>query len=298
MKIHRTPTLTSQSRISAVHRAPTFLTRAVVGAVVAACLLTTSRAQNAAAPAWPLSSPQLSTIPTGPLGDAIRFGHKVVTQTQTVAKEYVGNGLNCTSCHLSGGTAGNAAPWVGIWGVFPEYRSRNARVDTLQDRINDCFLRSMNGKALPQDSSEMLGILSYMQWLSEGVPTGVSVQGRGFLEIELPAASRIDVQNGQRLYQLQCSSCHGMDGQGRTEGSEYLYPALWGPKSFNIGAGMARLGTAAGFIKAKMPLHTKNHMSDRDAIDIAAYITRQPRPDYIPKALDWPKGGKPADAPY
>ena len=58
----------------------------------------------------------------------------------------LGNALNCTSCHLDGGRTPYAAPLVGIWGVFPEYRSRNARVNILEDRINDCFERSMNGR--------------------------------------------------------------------------------------------------------------------------------------------------------
>jgi thiosulfate dehydrogenase len=33
-------------------------------------------------------------------------------------------------------------------GVFPEYRPRNARVNTIDRRINDCFERSMNGRGL------------------------------------------------------------------------------------------------------------------------------------------------------
>ena len=39
-------------------------------------------------------------------------------------------------------------------------------------------------------------------------------------------------------------------------------------------------------------------MSDEDAYDVAAYFTRQPRPDFAGKDQDWPNGGKPADARY
>ena len=77
-----------------------------------------------------------------------------------------------------------------------------------------------------------------------------------------------------------------------------MFPALWGPKSFNIGAGMARLKTAAAFIKINMPLGQDNTLTSQQAFDIAAYVLRQPRPDFIGKARDWPKGGKPEDAPY
>ncbi len=246
-----------------------------------------------AADTAPLSPPADSAIPVGPLGDAIRHGAKVLNQTQTYAKPYVGNGLNCTSCHLNGGRTAYASPLAGLWGVFPAYSSRSGRVITLTDRINACFERSMNGKPLPLDSAEMRGLLAYIAWLSQGVPTGASVEGRGFLALGAPARTP-DPTQGKTLYTARCAACHGQDGQGIPG----AMPALWGPQSFNIGAGMARLDTAAAFIKAKMPLGQDNSLSEQDAYDIAAYFTRQPRPDFKDKRQDWPKGGKPADARY
>lgn len=247
----------------------------------------------------PLKPPPDSAIPQGPMGEAIRHGEKVLTQTQVYAKQYVGNGLNCTSCHLGGGKTAWASPWVGIWAVFPEYRSRNAQVNSLQDRVNDCFERSMNGKPLPPDSVEMRSILAYMWWLSQGVPTGVEVEGRGFKRIKLPAGTKPNLQNGKAIYATKCASCHGDNGEGKTgPKGEHLFPAVWGPKSFNIGAGMARLNNAAAFVQANMPLGQGNTLSDQEAFDVAAYFVSQPRPDFAPKSRDWPKGDKPADARY
>jgi thiosulfate dehydrogenase len=221
----------------------------------------------------------------------------VLTETQIYAKAYVGNGLSCSSCHLEAGQKAYAAPWVGLWGVFPEYRSRNGRVITLQDRVNDCFLRSMNGKALPYDSDEMRGILAYIWWLSRDVPTGVPVQGRGFARV--PATHPPNLTRGEIVYAEKCAQCHGADGQGREGASgEYVFPALWGRKSFNIGAGMARLGNAAGFVKTNMPVGQENTLSNEDALDVAAYFTRKPRPDFPAKSHDWPMGDKPDDVPY
>ena len=91
-------------------------------------------AADAAKVTAPFNPPSEESMPAGPMGEAIRYGHQLTTQTQVYAKKYVGNGLNCTSCHLNAGRTPNAAPWVGIWGVFPEYRTRNAEVNTLQDR--------------------------------------------------------------------------------------------------------------------------------------------------------------------
>ena len=40
---------------------------------------------------------------------------------------------------------------------------------------------------------------------------------------------------------------------------------------------MVRLSNAAGFVKTNMPLGQGNTLSDGDALDVAAYFTRQPR---------------------
>jgi len=237
------------------------------------------------------------SLPEGPVGEAVALGRRVLTHTPENAAAYSGNALNCSSCHLDAGRTPFAAPWVGIWGVFPEFRSRNARVNALQDRINDCFVRSLNGRALPLDSPEMIGILAYMQWLSRDVPTGKSVKGRGFLRIKSPQPP--DAGHGSQVYAEKCSQCHGAEGQGTVAPSgAMVYPPLWGPQSFNIGAGMARLNTAAAFVKANMPFGQGGTLSDQDAFDVAAFFTRQPRPDFARKSEDWPKGGKPEDARY
>src|SRR5262249_25666350 len=217
------------------------LARILALASVLLCGVSPACAQDhasAVAKVVPLHAPDEKTIPTGPLGAAIRYGKRITTETQRYAKPYVGNGLNCSSCHLDAGRRAYASPWVGLWGVFPEYRSRNGQVNALQDRVNDCFERSMNGKPLPYDSEEMRGILAYIWWLSKDVPTGVAVRGRGFARVSI--ARPADSKRGEIIYAAKCAVCHAADGQGR-EGpnGEYLFPALWGPRSFNIGAGMA-----------------------------------------------------------
>jgi thiosulfate dehydrogenase len=235
--------------------------------------------------------------PDGPVGVAVALGRRILTHTPANAPAFAGSVLNCTSCHLDGGRTPWAAPWVGIWGVFPEYRSRNAKVNALQDRINDCFERSLNGRPLPPESREMIGILAYMQWLSREVPTGKSAAGRGFLRIKSPKTP--DPVRGEQIYSQKCAVCHGEAGQGISAPSgDMIYPPLWGSKSFNIGAGMARLNTAAAFVKANMPSGQGGSLTDQDAFDVAAFFTHQPRPDFARKLEDWPMGDKPDDARY
>jgi thiosulfate dehydrogenase len=221
----------------------------------------------------------------------IRHGRDLVSATRQHLPRHVGNSLSCTSCHLEAGRRPKAAPFAGVPLDFPQYRARSGRVDTLEDRINDCFRRSLNGKPLAKDSRDMRAMIAYMTWLSKGIPAGKQAEGRGIPRIapKRPA----DPEAGKRLYAASCASCHGQDGAGMGG-----YPPLWGPRSFTIGAGMARMHTLAAFIRWNMPLGDGGSLSPEEAYDLAAYVLSHERPDYAAKHLDWPRGGKPEDAPY
>jgi thiosulfate dehydrogenase len=75
-------------------------------------------------------------------------------------------------------------------------------------------------------------------------------------------------------------------------------PPLWGPKSFNIGAGMARVQTAARFVHQLMPRDKPGTLTPQQAFDVASYVLSHPRPDFAGKEKDWPKGGAPTDVAY
>lgn len=240
--------------------------------------------------------PWMAKVPPGPPGDVIRRGYTIVSSTYETLPDRVGNGLHCTSCHLDGGTVANAGPWIGLPGVFPEYRARSGKVDSLPRRINDCFERSLDGKPLDESGSEMAEILAYITFLSADAPGGKPPPGRGFPKIQPPRTP--DRAAGATKYATACAACHQPDGGGLLAGSKYQFPPLWGPRAFNIGAGMARLDTASAFIRANMPRGAGGTVSEQDAYDIADYMIHQPRPDFAGKANDWPKGGKPRDARY
>ena len=244
----------------------------------------------------------------------ILYGKNLVDETEhyigpeviNPAMRYSGNNLTCSNCHLSGGTRPFSAPYVGVWGAYPNFRGRDNILGTLEDRINGCMERSMNGKPLPVDGKEMKAMLAYIKFLNNHVPTGEKIKGRGFATINIPSRAA-DPKQGGIVYNQHCSSCHGKDGQGLRKGKPgdgqgYLYPPLWGPDSFNDGAGMHRLLTAARFIKANMPFGTpvgKPVLSDGEAYDVAAYINSFPRPKKAYKEKDYPDLKlKPQDCPY
>jgi thiosulfate dehydrogenase len=226
--------------------------------------------------------------------DTAQAGKLLLDETKQRLPANVGNGLNCSHCHLNSGTVPWAAPYVGLPAVYPQYSTRDTKQVSLADRINDCFERSMNGKALALNSTAMKSMLAYMASLPVKLPDGKNFEGRGLAPIDQSLTPNL--VNGQKVYVAKCAACHGVQGQGIKAGTSYAIPPLWGNDSFNDGAGMARTYTAAAFVKAKMPPGAATELSAQDAVDVAQFFTHQARPVYPGKAGDWAKGGRPKDA--
>jgi len=225
-----------------------------------------------------------------PFSVEVRRGAAILNATRDSLPGHVGNGLRCTSCHLDGGTR-SVLGWKGVYARFPQYRSRTASVQVLEDRINDCFERSLAGKRMPADTAPMKAIVSYLAWMSSDVPVTPSVTGA---KITAPFDSLApDSAGGRKVFETICAKCHGSDGNGTS-----LATPLWGARSYSIGAGMARYRTAAAFIHANMPNDRPGTLTRQEAIDVAGFIDGRPRPDFAGKEKDWPKGDAPADAPY
>ncbi len=246
-----------------------------------------------------------SQIDQEPNAAQIRLGQRLLNDTARLLPGNVGAAMNCNSCHVQQGKKPLGAPYINTFNSFPQYNPRAARVVTLEDRINGCFQRSMNGKPLPKDGIEMQAMIAYMKWLAQDVPHGAKVQIANAWPIDTSLTP--DTTRGKTLYAAQCAACHGADGEGRQNAAGHIiFPPLWGEASFNIGAGLARTYKAAAFIRNNMPMaiNTQGHwgeggvLSDQDAVDIAAFFTHMPRPDFAGKDKDWPRGDKPKDARY
>ena len=234
--------------------------------------------------------PQESEVKDSVSLASIRRGRALFRNTRDSLPDHVRASLSCSNCHMADGTQANAMPVVGAYARFPQYRGRSARVDRIEDRINDCFERSMNGKALAWNGSDMRDMVSYLAFLSIGFPVGVEMEGQSVPALDpLPG----DTARGRTVFASNCAICHGVDGHGTVAG-----PPLWGPKSYNIGAGMARVNTAARFIHHLMPRDRPGSLTPQQAFDVATFINTQPRPDFAAKERDWPRGGAPPDVAY
>ncbi|HEY6095605.1 MAG TPA: c-type cytochrome [Gallionellaceae bacterium] len=221
--------------------------------------------------------PSESEIPDNEFGRIVRLGKNIFEDTQTYAKPYVGNGMNCVNCHLNAGRKPESAPLWGAYVRYPAYRAKNNKVNTYEERIQGCFKFSMNGKAPAPDSPEMVALVTYSYWLATGAPVGGTLKGAGFTELPKPASTP-DPARGKRVYADNCQVCHGANGEGQRAEGKSVFPPLWGAESFNWGAGMHRINTAAAFIKANMPLSRGHTLTDQEAWDVATFVLSHERP--------------------
>lgn len=249
--------------------------------------------------------PQDTAILDEPNAEEIFYGKRLLNETKRLLPDNVGASMNCNSCHISQGKIPLGDPYINSYNFYPRVMPRAGKEVDLEMRINGCFQRSMNGKPLDREGPEMKAMIAYMKWLSQNLPKEhkVAIENAGKVDESLVP----NPQRGAQIYQVQCASCHGDNGEGKfdTRG-DVVFPPLWGDQSFNIGAGMARTYKAAAFIKYNMPMGIQTKglwghggvLSDQDAVDVAEYFTHQPRPDFPGKVKDWPNGKKPKDARY
>lgn len=249
---------------------------------------------------------------TSPRESLVRLGHEIITETSKnigplapeLESRLAGNNLSCQSCHLDAGRKSGSASFVGVANRFPQFRGRENQIGSLIERVNGCMERSMDGQPLPEGSLQMQAIIAYMEWLSKDVPEEREAEFKGFAKVELPEEAA-DPVIGKTVYTKHCQSCHMENGQGQrpSENEKYIYPPLWGNDTYNHGAGMHRVITAAQFIKGNMPylLATLDNpvLTDEESYHVAAYINSFDRPQKPNPEVDFPdKKLKPVSTPY
>ncbi len=255
----------------------------------------------------------LSDIPANEQGKLIREGYELILNTsrhigplaENATRRLAGNNLSCGNCHLDAGRKIGSGSFIGVANRFPQFRGRENKQGTLEERINGCMERSMNGHVLEEDSREMKAMIAYMEWLSKDVPDEIQTLYKGYKPVRLPEV-KADTSMGRQLYEAKCMVCHGNDGRGQRIAGEvftgYVYPPLGGEDTFNDGAGMNRVITAAEFIKSNMPYgatYDAPQVTDEEAYHIAAYINTFSRPSKSDKDKDFPdRTLKPVSTPY
>ena len=133
----------------------------------------------------------------------------------------------------------------------------------------------MNGRSLPYDSKEMNAIVTYLHWISKGLPIYADIPWLGLKHIA--STHQPNPTKGKEVYAQKCAPCHGGNGEGTP-----IAPPLWGKNAFNDGASMAKLPYFAAFTHNFMP-QGNPQLTEEESIDVAAFATGQPRPHFVPK---------------
>jgi thiosulfate dehydrogenase len=248
--------------------------------------------------AWDVPQNPLTdaTLDDSPLSRDIRWGYRIFTDTPGEAARFAPGQLSCNNCHLNGGQREKALPLVGVTSLYPVSDPQEGRSFSLADRIVECFLRNENATGHAETAAsgpaeatrptpaarEVLALSAYLTWISRGIRTGESPawlrQNTIAPANQLPPES-LDVSRGEALFLQKCTNCHGPDGQGVLVEGKRPGP-LWGPGSWNDGAGTARVHVLAGLIRYTMPFLDPGSLTDNDAQHLAAFINAKPRPAY------------------
>ncbi len=236
----------------------------------------------------------------------IQLGEKLIRETNThpLTAPYIPqSGLTCGSCHLDGGKKkAIASTFIGTATAFPAFNPRDGGVITLQDRINSCFMRSMNGTRLPTNSEPLLAMVSYITWLSEGIPIQmnadrpVSVYNQAFVNPQIQTLAKkggASAAAGKKFYAARCASCHGTDGRGKDtdQDGHFEMPPVWGPQSYNTGAGLVKNVKGASWVQINMPPGQEFSLGNEAALAVATYINSNERPEFV-EDQHLPDGGK------
>ncbi|HTE12563.1 MAG TPA: c-type cytochrome [Chitinophagaceae bacterium] len=242
-------------------------------------------------------APDITSVGNDSAAQLIRYGKELIINTA----KYLGprgsvmaisNGMNCQNCHIEAGAKPYGNCLSAVAATYPVFRPRSGVKESVEFRVNDCLQRSLNGKTIDSLSKEMKAMVAYITWLGKDVPKGYKPVGAGMQELAFIERAA-DPTKGKAIYALQCSRCHGANGEGQLkfDSIEYAYPPLWGPQSYNVSAGLYRISKLAAYAKDNMPFgiatHNNPQLSDEEAWDVAAFINSQPRP--VKKfAQDWP----------
>ncbi|MEY3342446.1 MAG: hypothetical protein RL090_130, partial [Bacteroidota bacterium] len=195
-------------------------------------------------------APDIASLDGNPAKEQILLGKDLIANTSKyfgpkgIVKANATNGLNCQNCHLDAGTRVFGNNYGSVFSTYPKYRPRSGTIENIYKRVTDCFERSLNGTAPDSGSKEMEAIVAYINWLGKDVEQGEKAAGSGLKELAFLDRAA-DPVKGKVGYEKHCVSCHTTSGLGmlNADSSGYMYPPLWGPNSYNSGAGLFRMSS-------------------------------------------------------
>ena len=225
------------------------LTRLPGAWLAAALALSMSATALAAEPRPSFTPPSAASLPDTEFGKIVRQGEQIFLHTPQAAGKFVGNDLNCSSCHLDAGRRGLGAhvgrlcavsripsqersrQYAGRApaGLFPLQHERQAarRRRSRADRVADLYVLAGQQGADRRDAGR------------PGLPQATRAGAEG----RLPA--------WRKVYAQYCAVCHGAEGQGQKNGKHWVFPPY--------GGGLVQLGRGHAPDRQRGRFHQGQH---------------------------------------
>ena len=144
------------------------------------------RAVGTNPPIWTV--PEIGALPNDDLGRLIRRGPRS-DHRDLCAYRSGGRRSRQALCRQQSGLHQLPPAWRGprssgsrstaFTAIFRPTASASGTEISLEDRLNSCMTRSMNGRPIPNDAPEMKALVAYIKFLSTGVPPGEKLPGLG-----------------------------------------------------------------------------------------------------------------------
>lgn len=199
--------------------------------------------------------------------------------TQPIAGESVyasrftdGNTFACATCHALSEPAADGLRRVGhpIGDVAARSSFKNGQYSELRDAVNTCVTEWMLAPALEEDDPRWTALQAF---LTERAPE--SAPAIRYQIVEPPNdLEGGDVAAGMELFNLSCSTCHGIDAKGTTQA-----PALYrtGLSRETIArrvrtSGPVDSATYRSLTGGRMPFWGQDRLSDGELLDLVAFV--------------------------
>jgi thiosulfate dehydrogenase len=228
------------------------------------------------------------SLPKNEEGEYIKYGYTLLAKTAElmgpdsqwdIKSRNTKSRMSCRNCHISIGTKEFGNSFLDTHKLYPQYRPREGKIQTLAQRINACFTHPMQGKPIDENSKEMHAIQMYILWIGKNRKPLDSDPDLRIPKIDFLNRAA-DSAKGKIVFENNCVRCHGQDGQGQMKETRnaYKYPPLWGKESFVVGSSMSRISVLARFIYGNMPYMIAKKLSIEDSWDVASYLESKERP--------------------
>jgi thiosulfate dehydrogenase len=204
-----------------------------------------------------------------------------------------GSQTKCAHCHQGVGdkqdAAGNrlvGSSGLGAsWVMADMYDRFTGMLLPHELRQMQCYINSSNGFK-PNAADDLIrDVTAYSRFLAAALDLKIGNRYPEQGMDEIPASATLrrgdDYVRGAHVYRQRCATCHGLQGFGKVEQGQVLYPALAGPESFSLDSRMnfAKVNTVMpGFICRNMPPGQEGSLDNQQCRDIAFYLNTLPRP--------------------